>query len=104
MRKILLMSTCLLMAAPAAFAQSETPSTSQDTPAIATPKTTNPGAPVQGRNSFTEDQVRSRLAAAGFGTITDLKLDDQGVWRGTAVKDNKPAQVALDYQGNIVAK
>ncbi|MGV2186571.1 PepSY domain-containing protein [Rhizobium rhizogenes] len=103
MKKILLTSTCLLMAASAVLAQSETPSTSQDTPAIA-PSTTNPGAPVQGKNSFTEDQVRSRLAAGGFGTITDLKLDDQGVWRASAVKDNKPVRVALDYQGNIVAK
>jgi hypothetical protein len=103
MKNILLTSTCLLMAASAVFAQSETPSTSQHTPAIA-PNTTNPGAPVQGKNSFTEDQVRSRLAAGGFGTITDLKLDDQGVWRASAVKDNKPVRVALDYQGNIVAK
>jgi putative membrane protein len=29
---------------------------------------------------------------------------DQGVWRGTAMKDGKSTPVGLDYQGNIVAQ
>lgn len=104
MRKILLSLTALLMASSVGLAQSEKPTTSQKTPAIATPETSNPGAPVQGKNSFTEEQARTRLEKAGFKDITYLQIDAQGVWRASAVKDAKPVQVVLDYQGNIVAK
>lgn len=102
MKKILLTSIAALMTTSVAFAQSQTPSTTQDTPAVATPSTTNAGAPVQGKNSFTEDQAKSRIEAAGFADVSGLKLDDQGIWRVTANKDSKSVQVALDYQGNVV--
>ena len=41
-------------------------------------------APLPGANSFTEGQAKSRLEANGYSAITELKKDDQGVWRGTA--------------------
>ncbi|AVA24990.1 hypothetical protein [Rhizobium sp. NXC24] len=104
MRKILLVSAALLMAASAGFAQSQKPTTTQETPAVATPDTKNPGAPVQGKNSFTEGQAKSRMEEAGYTNITNLQLDDQGVWRASAMKGSKTVQVALDYQGNIVTK
>lgn len=103
MKKILITSIALLMTTGVSFAQSQTPTTSQDTPAVATPDTKNAGAPVQGENSFTESQAKSRLEEAGYSTVTDLKLDDQGIWRASATKDAKQVQVALDYQGNVVA-
>ncbi|MCS0459620.1 MULTISPECIES: PepSY domain-containing protein [Rhizobium] len=89
----------MLLAAGASFAQSETPSTSQTTPAIATGP--NPGAPVAGKNSFTEAQAKSRIEEAGYKDVTGLKLDDQGVWRATASKDGKQTGVSLDFQGNV---
>ncbi|WFS00287.1 PepSY domain-containing protein [Rhizobium tumorigenes] len=102
MKKILLTSIAALMTTSVAFAQSQTPTTSQDTPAVATPATNNAGAPVQGKNSFTEAQAKSRMEAAGFADVADLKLDEQGIWRASANKDAKPVQVSLDYQGNVV--
>lgn len=102
MKKILLTSIAALMTTSVAFAQSQTPTTTQDTPAVATPSTANAGAPVQGKNSFTESQAKSRIEAAGFADVSGLKLDDQGIWRATANKDSKSVQVALDYQGNVV--
>jgi putative membrane protein len=30
-----------------------------------------------------------------------LNKDDQGIWRGTAMKGGKSVNVTLDYQGNI---
>jgi hypothetical protein len=57
MKNILVASIALLMTAGVSFAQSQTPTTSQDTPAVATPDTKNAGAPVQGKNSFTESQA-----------------------------------------------
>ena len=64
----------------------------------------NPGAPVPGANSFTEGQARSRIQDHGFSQVTDLKLDNQGVWRGKAMREGKSVDVAMDYQGNVVAK
>lgn len=106
----------LLMLASAAHAQTtppattqtpatttQTPSTNADTPAVATPDTKNPAAPVAGKNSFTEAQAKTRIEEAGYTEVMDLKLDDQGVWRAMAKKDNASAKVSLDYQGNVTA-
>ncbi|WP_375459635.1 hypothetical protein [uncultured Enterovirga sp.] len=56
-----------------------------------------------GSNSFTEGQARSRLEAAGFTNVTELKKDDQGIWRGKAMRDGKSVTVGFDYKGNIGA-
>jgi len=99
MNKISTISFGLLLSATAAFAQSETPTSSQTTPAVNTEH--NPGAPVAGKNSFTEEQAKSRIEDAGYTDVAGLKLDDQGVWRATAKKDGKDAKVSLDFQGNV---
>lgn len=57
-----------------------------------------------GANSFTQGEARSRIQKMGYSDINGLKLDNQGVWRGSAKKDGKSVQVALDYQGNVVAQ
>ncbi len=60
--------------------------------------------PVAGANSFTEGQARSRIEGAGYSDITGLTKDDQGVWRGRAMRQGRQVSVALDYQGNITAQ
>ncbi len=102
MKKLTFSLIVMCLAAAPALAQSETPKTSQTTPALSTSGETNPGAPVAGKNSFTEGQAKSRLEDAGFKDVTALKLDDQGVWRATANKDGKTVNVSLDFQGNVV--
>lgn len=106
MRKTLLAAALVSASALSAFAQTEAPATANDgdTPAVATPNETNPDAPVEGANSFTEEQARDRMIEAGYADVTELKLDDKGVWQGKAMKDGKSVAVSLDYQGNIVAK
>ncbi|NLR97038.1 PepSY domain-containing protein [Rhizobium sp. P38BS-XIX] len=99
MKKLTLFTAGLLVVATGAFAQSETPSTSQTTPAVNTEQ--NAGAPIAGKNSFTEVQAKSRIEGAGYTDVSGLALDDQGVWRATATKDGKPGKVSLDFQGNI---
>lgn len=91
----------LLLAATSAVAQSQTPTTTQTTPAVSTSGEQNPGAPVAGKNSFTESQAKSRIEGAGFSDVMGLKLDDQGVWRSTAKKDGKDVGVSVDFQGNV---
>lgn len=103
--KKMIFAALVCATAVSAYAQTTTvPATDGDTPAVATPETPNAAAPVEGANSFTEAQARERIEAAGFTGIADLKLDDQGVWQATAMKDGKSMPVAMDYQGNVVSK
>src|SRR4051794_6663831 len=57
-----------------------------------------------GSNSFTEGQVRSRLEEAGFQNITDLRKDDQGIWRGRAMRNGQSVTVGFDFKGNVAAQ
>lgn len=105
MKKMVFAAFAGLLAASSALAQTAPkPTTDPQTPAVATPEEKNPTAPVEGANSFTEDQAKSRIEAAGYSDVTGLKLDDKGIWQASAKKDAKAVTVGLDYQGNVVAK
>ena len=88
-----------------AFAGAQPANRDANTPAVNTPNTPpNPGAPVAGSNSFTEGQAKSRIESNGFSNVSELRKDDQGVWRGKAMKDGKSVTVSLDFQGNVTAQ
>ena len=57
-----------------------------------------------GANSFTEGQVRSRLEQAGFMNVTELRKDDQGIWRGKAMQNGRSVTVGFDFKGNVAAQ
>lgn len=63
-----------------------------------------PGAPLEGANSFTESQAQDRIVAAGFSEVSALVKDEQGVWRGTGSKDSAVMKVAVDFKGNVVSQ
>lgn len=103
---IALVSACFLTPS-VAFAQTSAPdtgSTAKETPAVSTPGDKNPDAPVKGENSFTEDQAKSRIEEAGYSSVTDLKLGEDGIWNASAMKGADKVQVQLDYQGNVTTK
>lgn len=56
-----------------------------------------------GANSFTEGQARSRIEAAGFTNVQELRKDDAGFWRGRATRGGTATEVALDFRGRIAA-
>jgi hypothetical protein len=105
MRKTII-SVLLLAAAIPAWAQTQPPANRDaNTPAVNSPNSPpNPGAPVAGANSFTEGQAKSRIEEKGFKNVSDLKKDDQGVWRGKADQNGKSVTVSVDFQGNVVAR
>ena len=104
MRKLILAAAVLAVACPALAQQQRPANRDANTPAVNSPNSPpNPGAPVAGANSFTEGQAKSRIEAAGYSDVSDLKKDDAGVWRGKAKKDGKAVTVAVDFQGNVVA-
>ncbi|MHC1550338.1 PepSY domain-containing protein [Phyllobacterium sp. K27] len=77
------------------------PAADPETPAVATPDTVNPSAPVPGENSFTEAQAKERIESKGYSEVSGLTKGEDGVWSATATKDGKSSNVKLDYQGNI---
>jgi len=103
MRTYLAIAAAAVMITGAAMAQPA--NRDANTPAVNTPNTPpNPGAPVAGSNSFTEGQAKSRIESNGFSNVSELRKDDQGVWRGKAMKDGKSVTVSLDFQGNVTAQ
>jgi hypothetical protein len=105
MKKIIYAAALFGASALSAVAQTAPAATTNgNTPAVATPDSKNTTAPVEGANSFTESQAKSRIEKAGYADIKDLKKDDKGIWMASGMKDGKPVMIALDYQGNVVAK
>ena len=92
---IIAAAVTLLSGAVVAQTTTTTPSTS--------PQTGTQQPPVAGANSFTEAQAQDRIEKAGFTEVKGLKKDDQGIWRGSAMQSGKQVNVALDFQGNVVA-
>ena len=106
MRTLLASAAVLAILATGAAAQNQNPP-AKDGPqnsAINTDTSSNRqvDAPVAGRNSFTEGEAKSRIEKMGFGNVSDLKKDDNGVWRGRAMKNGQMVDVSVDYQGNVI--
>lgn len=105
MKNIILAAALIGVSAISAHAQTTPAANSNgNTPAVATPESKNANAPVEGANSFTEDQAKSRIEKAGFSDVKKLMKDDKGIWMAAGMKDGKTVNIALDYQGNVVAK
>ena len=100
-----LILTIALVAAVSTVAIAQPANRDANTPAVNTPNSSpNPSAPVAGANSFTEGQAKSRIESSGYANVSELRKDDQGVWRGKAIKDGKSVSVSLDFQGNVTAQ
>lgn len=98
-----------------AFAQTTPPA--QTPPAQTAPATPNRDATTaprgitvngkaleNGSNSFTHDQAMARLRDAGISEVSQLTLDQNGIWRGRGTWQGRQVAVGLDFQGNIAAQ
>lgn len=101
-RTLAFLSACFI--APSAVFAQDTGKSSPETPAVATPESNNPDAPVKGANSFTEEQAKSRIEEAGYTDVSGLKLNKDGIWEASAMKGSEKLSVQLDYQGNVTKK
>ena len=105
MKRSLLIACTGLIAAGAAFAQTTPPAKSgPNNNAVNSPGQNNSNAPVAGRNSFTEGQAKSKIEGAGYTKVSDLKKDNNGVWRGKASKGGASTSVSVDFEGNVNPK
>ena len=67
------------------------------------PHKSDAGAPLKGANSFTEGQAKDRAVGhGGVDSVSAMKKDDDGIWRGTGTQGGKTMQIAVDYKGNVV--
>ena len=101
MKLRIVLAVCAAVASSAAMAQTPPAKSGPNNNAINSPGQNNSNAPVAGRNSFTESQAKSRIEGAGYSNVTELKKDDNGVWRGKGTKGGSTANVSLDFEGNV---
>ena len=99
MKRILLLAAIGGLFATGALAQPSVPSPAN--PAVKDPQQNVSNRPVAGANSFTMDQALAAIENRGYTRVSGLKLDDKGVWRGTATKDGRSGPVSIDFQGNV---
>jgi len=105
MRNSLVAAAVLTLLAGSAMAQTQPPAaTGPQNRAVNSSDSQNrqTNMPVAGRNSFTEGEAKTRMENRGFSNIQGLQKDDNGVWRGRAMKDGRTVAVSLDYQGNVI--
>jgi hypothetical protein len=89
------------LTATSAFAQNPPAQSGPNNNAINSSGQNNSNAPVAGRKSFTEGQAKSKIEGAGYTNVSELKKDDNGVWRGKASKAGSSTDVSVDFQGNV---
>ncbi len=101
MKSTIALALCAAMSVSAAMAQTPAAQPGPNNSAVNSPGQNNSNAPVAGRNSFTEGQAKSRIEGAGYTNVTELKKDDNGVWRGKAAKSGATSNISVDFQGNV---
>jgi hypothetical protein len=101
MKRSILIASFALLASTTAFAQNPPAQSGPGNNAVNSAGQNNANAPVAGANSFTEGQAKSKIEDAGFTNVTELKKDDNGVWRGKASKGGTSTAVSVDFQGNV---
>jgi protein-disulfide isomerase len=101
MKRSALIVCAALVVATSAFAQNPPAQSGPNNNAVNSSGQNNSNAPVAGSNSFTEGQAKTKIEGAGFTNVSELKKDDNGVWRGKANKGGSSTDVSVDFQGNV---
>lgn len=98
--------SALVLAAPAVAQMQPGPAPDPNAPGNAALRSAGDaqGALAKGHNSFTKGQARDRMTKAGYADISNLSLDQDGVWRASATRNGQPVNLALDYKGALVAQ
>jgi hypothetical protein len=101
MRVIVLTVAALGLFATIASAQNMPAQQGPQNPAVKDMHQNNSSMPVAGANSFTQAEAKSQIEAKGYTHVARLRKDENGVWRGRAMKDGQRGPVSADYQGNV---
>ena len=63
--------------------------------------TVNDGSAKPAANSFTQSQAMHHIEKSGYTGVSGLVKGSDGVWRGAAMKNGAPVNVAMDFKGNV---
>jgi hypothetical protein len=77
------------------------PANSDNNSAVKESHRVNAEDPSRGSNSFTEGEARGHIENAGFTHVSKLTKDNDGIWRGTAMKKGHRVPVAVDFKGDV---
>jgi putative membrane protein len=99
MKKLLL--PAIALAATCSVSALAQPANSDNNSAVKETHTVNADGPSRGANSFTEGEARGHIENAGFTHVSKLSKDNDGVWRGTAIKHGHRVSVAVDFKGDV---
>jgi hypothetical protein len=58
-------------------------------------------APQSVVRAVTEDQAKAQIEANGYSSVSRLRKDAEGTWRGKATKDGLQVDVTLDVKGKV---
>jgi hypothetical protein len=101
MRHIVLAPVAFGVMASVAVAQNMQTQSGPPNPAVKGMHDNNSATPVMGANSFTMSQAKAQIEAKGYNNVANLQKDQNGIWRGTAMKNGASGPVSVDYQGNV---
>ena len=85
----------VLLASAAFAAPADTPSE----PALRVAQGNAASAPAT--TALTEAEARARIAAQGFGSISELSQDGMGLWHARAIKNGRRLNVVVDSGGRV---
>jgi hypothetical protein len=66
-----------------------------------TPAASSSPVPTIWTGLATEGEARARLEVDGYSAITALVKNDDGVWRGTAMRSGRRVAVGVDPRGHV---
>jgi hypothetical protein len=61
----------------------------------------NSAVPGRGETTLSEAEARVRLAAAGYPRVIEMRVDERGMWRGRAIRNDQQVSFLLDNLGNV---
>jgi hypothetical protein len=93
--------TAIVLAATCSVPALAQPANSENNSAVKESHRVNADDPSRGSNSFTEGEARGHIENAGFTHVSKLSKDDDGIWRGTAMKNGHRVSVAVDFKGDV---
>lgn len=70
-------------------------------PANTSSESAAPAASAPGAATLTDADVRARIAAQGFGSVSDLSRDDKGLWHARAIKNGRRLNLIIDSAGKV---
>jgi ABC-type nitrate/sulfonate/bicarbonate transport system substrate-binding protein len=106
MRSMIVITAIASLAVGSALAQSgaqqpaQPPAATQTKPA--TPSTQS--TPSTSAAAMTEAQAKARFEAQGYGNVSQVRKDAQGMWTANAMKDGKSHQLSLDARGQVTQR